>query len=172
MWPGICGKACRIGTVSYTHLDVYKRQLDTSGAVKSKKDITKGFDYAYANKKIESLLDQIAEKTLKWASDKTTTAIQRAELRRKMMDLPEGAEKEKARKEYIALSDEKIRNFYLEGTMPPHTRPLTDKEMADLHEYVEATKSRMRMKKLQQTDKNPTVFIQYGTCLLYTSRCV
>ena len=45
----------------------------------------------------------------------------------------------------------------------PHTRPLTDKEMADLHEYVEATKSRMRMKKLQQTDKNPTVFIQYGT---------
>ena len=138
-------------------------KLDTAGAVKTKKDITKGFDYVYANKRIEELLDQIAEKTMKWASDKTTTAVQRAELRRKIMDLPDGAEKEKARKEYIALSDEKIRNFYLEGTMPPHTRPLTDREMADLHKYVEATKSRMRMKKLQQTEKNPTVFIQYGT---------
>ncbi|MEA4893003.1 MAG: cobalamin-dependent protein [Peptococcaceae bacterium] len=138
-------------------------KLNTAGAVKNKKDITQGFDYVYANQKIEALLDQIAEKTLKWAADKTTTAIQRAELRRKMMDLPQGAEKEKARKEYIALSDEKIRNFYQEGTMPPHTRPLTDKEMADLHEYVETTKSRMRMKKLQKTDNNPTVFIQYGT---------
>ncbi len=137
--------------------------LDLSGAIKSKKDITQGFDYKYANKRIEELLDQIAEKTLAWAADKTTSAIQRAELRRQMLDLPEGAEKEEARKQYVQLSDEKIRNFYENGTMPPYTRPLAPQEMADLEKYVETTKAQMRMKKLQKTDKNPTVFIQYGT---------
>ncbi len=137
--------------------------LDLSGAIKSKKDITQGFDYKYANKRIEELLDQIAEKTLAWAADKSTSAIQRAELRRQMLDLPEGAEKEEARKQYVQLSDEKIRNFYENGTMPPYTRPLAPQEMADLEKYVETTKAQMRMKKLQKTDKNPTVFIQYGT---------
>lgn len=137
--------------------------LDLSGAIKAKKDITTGFDYAYANKKIEELLDKIAEKTMAWAADKTTSAIQRAELRRQMIDLPEGPEREKACKQYVQLSDEKIRNFYENGTMPPYTRPLAPQEMADLEKYVETTKSQMRMKKLQKTDKNPTVFIQYGT---------
>ncbi len=137
--------------------------LDLSGAIKAKKDITTGYDYAYANKRIEELLDQIAEKTMTWAADKTTSAIQRAELRRQMLELPEGKEREEARKKYVELSDEKIRNFYENGTMPPYTRPLAPQEMADLEKYVETTKSQMRMKKLQKTDKNPTVFIQYGT---------
>ncbi len=137
--------------------------LDLSGAIKAKKDITTGFDYTYANKRIEELLDQIAEKTMAWAADKTTSAIQRAELRRQMIDLAEGPEREEARKQYVQLSDEKIRNFYENGTMPPYTRPLAPQEMADLEKYVETTKSQMRMKKLQKTDKNPTVFIQYGT---------
>jgi methylmalonyl-CoA mutase cobalamin-binding domain/chain len=137
--------------------------LDLSGAVKVKKDITAGFHYAYANKKIETLLDKIAGKTLAWAADKTTGAIQRAELRRQMLELPEGAEKAEARRQYIRLSDERIRNFYENGTMPPYTRPLSAAEMANLQKYVEITKSQMRMKKLQKTDKNPTVFIQYGT---------
>ncbi|MEL7623319.1 MAG: cobalamin-dependent protein [Clostridiales bacterium] len=137
--------------------------LDLSGAIKAKKDITTGYDYAYANKRIEELLDQIAEKTMAWAADKTTSAIQRAELRRQMIDLPEGPEREEAYKQYVQLSDEKIRNFYENGTMPPYTRPLAPQEMADLEKYVETTKSQMRMKKLQKTDKNPTVFIQYGT---------
>lgn len=137
--------------------------LDMSGAVKYKKDITKGFDYIYTNKKIEALLDKIAEKTLAWASDKTSKAILRAELRRKLMDLPDGPEKDEAKKEYIALSDDKIKDFYLNGTMPPYTRPLSEKEMSELNKYVQSTKAQMRMKKLQKTDKNPTVFIQYGT---------
>jgi len=137
--------------------------LDTSGAVKNKKDITAGFDYIYTNKKIEALLDKIAEKTLAWASDKTSKAIMRAELRRKMMELPDGPEKEEARKEYIALSDDLIKNYYLKGTMPPHTRPLSEHELAELNKYVDSTKAQMRMKKLQKTDNNPTVFIQYGT---------
>lgn len=138
-------------------------KIDNSGAIKSKKDITTGFDYVYANKKIEALLDKIADKTLAWAANKTSSAILRAELRRQIMDLPDGAEKDAVRKQYIELSDEKIRDFYLNGTMPPYTRPLSEHEMDELNKYVKSTKDQMRMKKLQKTDNNPTVFIQYGT---------
>ncbi len=138
-------------------------KLDLSGAIKSKKNITDGYDYVYGNKKIEALLDKIAEETLAWASTKTSKAVLRAELRRKLMDLPDGPEKDAAKQEYIQLSDEKIRNFYQNGTMPPYTRPLSDHEMSELAKYVKTTKDRMRMKKLQKVEENPTVFIQYGT---------
>lgn len=138
-------------------------EIDMSGAVKNKKDITQGFDYVYMNKKIESLLDKIADKTMAWAENKTSKAILRAELRRKLLELPEGAEKDSVKKQYIELSDDKIKDYYLHGTMPPYTRPLSEKEMSDLAEYVKTTKDQMRMKKIQKTDKNPTVFIQYGT---------
>ncbi|MDR1194261.1 MAG: cobalamin-dependent protein [Peptococcaceae bacterium] len=137
-------------------------QLDHSGAVKIKKDLTQGYDYTYKHKHIESLLDQIADKTLAWAADKTSDAITRAALRRQMMEAAPG-ERQKAKERYIELSDERIRDFYLDGVMPPHTRLLSDQEMADMEKYVTSTKSRMRMKKLQKTEKNPTVFIQYGT---------
>jgi len=137
--------------------------LDNSGAVKAKKYLPEGYTYEYKNKKIEALLEEIANKTLSWASDKTTNAIKRAELRRAMMETTDEAKKAELKNQYIALCDEKIVNFYKEGTMPPHTRPLTEKEITDLHEYVDSTRKNLKLLNLQRNTKDPKVFMQYGT---------
>ena len=56
-----------------------------------------------------------------------------------------------------------MKSFYEAGKYREKTRPLSSDEVSALSKYVGDVNSRMRPMKLQHTDKNPVVFIQYGT---------
>lgn len=130
---------------------------------KAKKDITRGYDYSFKNKSIEQLLDKIVDGIIDYVSDKTTSAIQRAELRRQILKTSNESEKQSLRLEYAKLCDKIVMDFYEAGKYREKTRPLLPEELKALETYVNETNSRMNPLKLQHTDKNPLVFIQYGT---------
>ncbi|HHY71536.1 MAG TPA: cobalamin B12-binding domain-containing protein, partial [Thermoanaerobacterales bacterium] len=64
---------------------------------KSKKDITEGYNYIFHNKNIEKLLDSIVDEILDYVNNKTTTAIQRAEIRRQILESNNELERQKLR---------------------------------------------------------------------------
>lgn len=130
---------------------------------KIKKDMTDGYDYTFRNKSIEKLLDAIVDGILDYVSDKTTCAIRRAEIRRQILETSYESEKQKLRMEYSKLCDEVVRDFYETGKYREKTRPLSKEEVESLEKYVKEVNSRMNPLKLQHTEKNPVVFIQYGT---------
>lgn len=130
---------------------------------KNKKDITEGYDYLFHNKKIEKLLDSIVDGILDYVSDKTTTAIQRAQIRRQILESNSESEKQKLRRDYSKLCDDVIKSFYESGKYREKTRPMTNDEVDALNQYVDAVNLRMNPLYLQHVDKNPVVFIQYGT---------
>lgn len=136
---------------------------DEKKGKKVKKDITRGYDYSFKNRSIEKLLDKIVDGIIDYVSDKTTTAIQRAELRRQILKTYNESEKHRLRMEYAKLCDEIVRDFYEAGKYREKTRPLLPDELKALENYVKEINSRMNPLKLQHTDKNPIVFIQYGT---------
>ncbi len=130
---------------------------------KSKKDITEGYNYIFHNKNIEKLLDSIVDEILDYVNNKTTTAIQRAEIRRQILESNNELERQKLRADYSKLCDDVIKAFYESGKYREKTRPLTDDEVNALNRYVDEVNLRMNPLQLQHTDKNPVVFIQYGT---------
>ena len=87
---------------------------DESKGKKIKKDLIKEYDYTFYNKKIEKLLDSIVDGILEYAKDKTTTAIQRAEIRRQIIDSNNESERERLRKEYSKLCDDTIQAFIIQ----------------------------------------------------------
>ena len=139
---------------------------DDSIDKKTKKDITKGYDYSFKNKNIEKLLDTIVDGILDYVKDKTTTAIQRAEVRRQILETTGKVEKQKLRMAYSKLCDDVIRDFYESGKYREKTRPMTDDEVNALNRYVNGVNSRMNPVSLQHINENPVVFIQYGTDVL------
>jgi methylmalonyl-CoA mutase cobalamin-binding domain/chain len=130
---------------------------------KNKKDITEGYNYLFHNKKIEKLLDSIVDGILDYVNNKTTTAIQRAEIRRRILESDNESEIQKLRVDYSKLCDDVIKSFYVSGKYREKTRPLTSSEVSALKRYVDEVNSRMNPLRLQHNDKNPVVFIQYGT---------
>ncbi|MGI5859183.1 MAG: cobalamin B12-binding domain-containing protein, partial [Tepidanaerobacteraceae bacterium] len=130
---------------------------------KNKKDITEGYNYLFHNKKIEKLLDSIVDGILDYVNNKTTTAIQRAEIRRRILESDNESEIQRLRVDYSKLCDDVIKSFYVSGKYREKTRPLTSSEVSALKRYVDEVNSRMNPLRLQHNDKNPVVFIQYGT---------
>ncbi|GAQ26149.1 hypothetical protein TSYNTROOL_03170 [Tepidanaerobacter syntrophicus] len=130
---------------------------------KVKKDITKGYDYEFHNKRIEKLLDSIVDAILSYVSDKTSPAVLRAQIRRQMLESSDESEIQSLRKDYAALCDDTIKSFYEAGKYRQKTRPMTEDEINSLTRYVDSVNERMKPLNLQHTGKNPVVFIQYGT---------
>lgn len=136
---------------------------DESSGKKDKKDITKGYDYKFNNKRIEKLLDTIVDGILDYVKDKTSTAIQRAELRKAILESKSASQADKLRVDYSKLCDDVVKDFYEAKKYREKTRPLSDDEVCALEHYVYDVNSRMNPLKLQHAEKNPVVFMQYGT---------
>lgn len=136
---------------------------EDKGARKTKKDLTEKHDYAFKNKKIEKLLNAIADEIIEYAKGKTTPGIERAKIREKMFEASDEAELRQLRKEYAAFCDDLVKVYYEKGALKKKTRQLTSEELNALKSYLEKTKSKMKPSLLQHTETNPVVFIQYGT---------
>lgn len=130
---------------------------------KVKKDITKGYDYEFHNKRIEKLLDSIVDSILSYVRDKTSPAVLRAQIRRQMLESSDESKVQSLRKDYANLCDDTIKVFYESGKYRQKTRPMTEGEINSLARYVDSVDERMKPLNLQHNKKNPVVFIQYGT---------
>ena len=140
---------------------------DTSASTKVRRDITAGYDYVYKNATIGKLLDKITAQILDYVSDKTTPGVLRAEAREELWDVDAfraGESHQAAFEEaYRELCCDMVKNYYINGTLHPKTRALTDQDRANLNTYLERTEAHMQLKKLQHSLEKPVVFNQYGT---------
>jgi len=140
--------------------------------IKKKKDLTSGYSYKFNHKKIDKMLDEITEEILNWCKDKTTSGINRAYLREKMIELKEqknislqnkNEQLTSLQSEYLKNCDDLVIRFYQEGILPKKVRKLTSEEKKSLEDYIQKSKGITKSKKIQYISDKPLVFFQYGT---------
>lgn len=139
---------------------------DESRVKKSLIDITKGYNYNFKNKKIGSLLDQISEQIINWCADKSSPGVKRAQLRDEYWNRDswlKGSGNKEFYQKYPTYCDDIAAVYYREGKIHPKTRKLTPEEAQAIENYLEKTRPRMNLNKVQHTRKLPIVFVQYGT---------
>ncbi len=128
------------------------------GAVKRRKrDVTAPYTYAYKHPEIGRLLDEIAQEAIDWAADKTTPGIERAEIRRAMLQNP--SDEDRCLTEYLALCDESIVHHYRHEAAVGPTRLMNPEEAAVL-KSLHAAPPRQP---IQHSAKQPLVIIFVGS---------
>lgn len=139
---------------------------DATRTAKKKVDMTEGYSYRYKHQRIGELLGQVSEMIMAWVEDKTSPGVERALVREHLWDIDKWYRREpntEFLQEYPKLCGELPRNFWEQGQLHPKTRRFTREEVIGLEKYLEDTKARMSVLKLQHTRKKPIVFNQYGT---------
>jgi len=150
-------------------------QADKRRITKTKRDFTQDFSYTYRNRRVAELLDRITELIFGWAADKTSPGVRRAHTRRELFASHRafdsgklgGAQYESElaalRAQYCQDSDEIIRRYYSDGTLPKKTRRLTAEELTALQKTVADVQERFLPRRIQSKPGQPLVFVQYGT---------
>lgn len=127
------------------------------GLNRVKKDITEKYDYSFNDSEINSLLEVIAEKSIRFAEGKTSNGIKRAKLR-KAMGLNSD---DKLRREYLGLCDAEIRKSncgrYIKGV-----RPVSAEEIKEL-EWFTQERIPIYPAKMQNSEKHPLFFKFLGS---------
>lgn len=139
---------------------------DPNRTKKKKIDMTATYDYRYVSPHIGAKLGQITELILDWVKDKTSAGVERGHIRDQYWDVERWRDRlgnGDLEKYYPALCSELPRKFYQTGELHPKTRRFTKDEAVGLEKYLEETKARMSVVKLQHTRSKPLVFNQYGT---------
>lgn len=139
---------------------------DSSRIRKEKPDITKGYSYSFKHKPIGELLDKISDQIIGWCKGKTSPGIIRARIREEYWNKEEwlkGGGNREFYARYPQHCDSVSKAYYLEGKTHPKTRVLSAEEITAYEGYVETTRQRMVLNRVQHTRKLPIVFIQYGT---------
>jgi methylmalonyl-CoA mutase cobalamin-binding subunit len=151
--------------VAYVEGRIYKENV--SKRVKEKSDLTAKSEYRYQNSTIKTLLDQIVDEILIWSNGRISPAVERAHLRHQM--LQEGINIIDTNpnldlcRQYIDLVDPLVRQYYEKGQLPKKTRMLKHEEQQKMKLLLESDHSAHLVKRLQHTDEQPKVFVQYGT---------
>lgn len=136
------------------------------GVNKEKADLTGGYSYHYANDRLGSKLEQVADLIIEWAKGKTSPGVKRAEVRDELWDIDRWRSRQgnpDFDKEYPNFCGEQPRNFYQKGELHPKTRRFTKEEVMALENFMDETKQRISLEKLQHVKQQPIVFNQYGT---------
>jgi len=121
---------------------------------RAKKDLTAGYTYRFKDERVGQLAEQLADELLLWADERTSPAVERAEIR--YAALMEGRS---VGADYLALCDEVVRAAYLTGTPPKKTRHLTVDEQRHLGMLGE----RQYVASRPRSHAAPVLFVQYGT---------
>lgn len=137
--------------------------IESASDNRVKKDVVRTYDYKFKNKSIEKMLDYIVDSILDYVQDKTSPAVIRARIRRQILESNNENEKKKLKADYSKLCDEVIKGFYESHKLREKTRSLNSEELRDLSGCIERVNSGMSPLTIQHVEKNPVVFIQYGT---------
>ena len=137
-------------------------QAKTQAFSGDKTDLTKGYSHKFFHEEIGALCEEISNQIIRWASDKTSSAIRRARLRLAMEERKEAKENyEDLLKEYVALCDLDIAKVYQTGEAMPHTRRLSREEVQNPN--VENDLKVIRLTESQEILDKYNIFVQYGT---------
>jgi methylmalonyl-CoA mutase cobalamin-binding subunit len=131
--------------------------------MKVKPDLVAGYTYAFKDRHIERLLDQITDQILVGSDGKTTPGIERARVREEMLalDASSGSGRQALLDRYLRFCDADIQSFYLNGSLPSGVRRLDPQEIQRLPELLQAHSNSFGQ--LRHTTKKPLFFVQYGT---------
>jgi methylmalonyl-CoA mutase cobalamin-binding domain/chain len=139
---------------------------DVNKLVKTKQDMTLGYDYTYKNTVIGEKLRTVTNIILNWVGDKTSLGVERAKVRDELWDVDKWRTRQgnpEFEKTYPTLCGELPRKYYQTGELHPKTRRFSIAEVRAFEKQLDEMKSRMTVKKLQHTRPKPLVFNQYGT---------
>jgi len=103
---------------------------------KRKPDIGEGYTYAVHDPRIESALDEIVDKLLKWVEGKSTPGTRRALLRAEMLEEESEAHRTALLDKYLAISDGVIADAFRLGRMPKGVRAVSQDEVRSLREML------------------------------------
>lgn len=118
--------------------------------------------YAFANKEIESLLERIAEKTIRWSEGKTSPGIQRAKLREDLLHSQDTSMKEQLSDRYHSLCDSAIVEGNKTKRLPKGVRPVSDEELRSLDQML-ASHSPLNRIVMQHHPRQPLIFKFLGS---------
>jgi len=136
---------------------------------RSRPDLTAGFTYSYRHAEIERLLDRIVDQFIDWAADRTSPAVERAALRRQILQAQKhGGDVQSLRQEYGRLCTGVSAAFYQNGTLPDVVREISERELALLGEYCAKSDAHGSSPDIRRGAAKPLVFTQYGTGCLVT----
>ncbi|MBM7866836.1 cobalamin-binding protein [Heliobacterium gestii] len=141
-------------------------QPDAAKVKKEKAQLTAGYTYEYRHPAIGKLLDKIVDGILEWTEGKTSLGIKRARLRDEAWDVEmwrQGKIDDRFSEAYAALCDPVAEAYYRKGEVHPKTRRQSKEEIARLEDYLTSVEKRMTVRRLQHQERQPRVFIQYGT---------
>jgi len=139
---------------------------DPTRCSKVKTDMTAGYDYRYRHPAIAAKLETISAMICDWVKDKTSPGVKRAQLRDELWDADKWRDRQgngELYDHYAPHCGDVPRKFYASGELHPKTRRYTKEEVEGLERYLDDTKKRMSVLKLQHSRKRPLVFNQYGT---------
>lgn len=133
---------------------------------KVKTDLTAGYSYQFKHAGIAVLLDKITSQIMAWCETRSSPGVLRAQLRDECWDKEEwlkGIGNKEFYERYPHYCGDVAKTYYQEGKIHPKTRLLTPEERKAYERYVQRTKNRMVLNKIQHTRKLPIIFNQYGT---------
>lgn len=133
-----------------------------TGLNREKKDLASKYTYKFHDKEIEELLDVIAEKTIKYASNKTSPGIERAKIREEIFHTSDESKKSKLLEKYYSNCDRTIVESNQNRNYIKNVRELTSKELEELYKFIE-THSPLYPKKIQHNENQPLVFKFLGS---------
>lgn len=136
--------------------------VKATGKQKEEKDITSKYSYEFHNKNIEVLLEEIADKTIAWAENKTSPAVERAKLRKEIFYSQNEIEKEKLLEKYYNLSDQVIIDGNKNKLLPKGVRNVSESELIELKSYLKKSLP-INPVKIQHTNEQPIVFKFLGS---------
>jgi len=141
--------------------------IQVSGPARlAKPDLTSGYTYAFKDPQIEALLETISSQILEWVDGKTSPAIERARLRRELIEAADASanrngEQTRLLDRYIDLCDGEIQAFYRDGKLPDGVRWLGAREIEALPEKL--ARAAGKGGSIRHVGEQPYLFAQYGT---------
>ncbi|HAP34854.1 MAG TPA: cobalamin-binding protein, partial [Bacteroidetes bacterium] len=134
----------------------------SAATIKIKKNIPASHSYKFHHQEIETLLEQIVEKTLRWSAGKTSPGIKRAHLRKELLNARNEPQREQLRTEYNLLCDREIVDGNTHHQFPKGVRYVSKDELHNLEQMLTSHTSNHAVK-IQHNDRQPLVFKFLGS---------
>jgi methylmalonyl-CoA mutase cobalamin-binding subunit len=135
--------------------------------VKAKPPFPLPHDYSVKMPETKRYLDQIVDGILDWTADKTSPGVQRAQITEAQLREVKGSVENYTAlpftRDYLALSDPAVADFFQKNICPPTVRQITQDEVAAYFRRINLAKRNFHPRVLQHDRRQPLVFIQYGT---------